>query len=87
MNHLARIIGLAPSELPFEAFLTKLSSERQRVRESLEEFRLRKHLKPVSKAKAKSPSSLAAMQKALGLSPAELLKGLELMKQMQMKKQ
>lgn len=81
MNHLSRIIGLAPSELPFEAFLTKLSSERQRVRESLEEFRLRKHLKPTPKA-SRSPTTLAGMQKALGLSPAELLKGLELLKQM-----
>ena len=82
MDHLPSIIGLAPSELSFVDFLTKLSSERQRVRESLEEFRRRKHLKPAPKA-SRSPTTLAGMQKSLGLTPAELLKGLELMKQMQ----
>jgi len=83
MNHLPSIIGLAPSELFFQDFLTKLSSERQRVRESLEEFRKRKHLKPSTPKASRSPTTLAGMQKTLGLTPAELLKGLELMKQMQ----
>jgi len=83
MNRLPSVIGLAPSELLFEAFREKLSRERDRVRKSLEEFRLRGR-----KPKGRKPpkSSITATLKATGLSKEEFLKGLELLSKMKEEK-
>ena len=75
MNRLSSVIGPAPSEFSYEAFKEKLVGERNRVRESLEEFRNRKK-KPSPAAKAKG---IAASLKKAGLSPADFLKGLEML--------
>jgi len=77
MNRLPSVIGPAPSELSLEAFQEKLTRERNRVRESLEAFRQRRMGKGRKKPK---PTGIAATLKASGLSKAEFLKGLELLK-------
>ena len=83
MNRLPSVIGPAPSELSFESFREKLSHERDRVRESLEEFRLRGR-----RPKGRKPpkSSITATLKATGLSKEEFLKGLELLQKMEREK-
>lgn len=79
MNRLPSVIGLAPSELSFEAFKEKLTGERNRVRESLEEFRQRRR-SPGGGRKPRKPKGIAAVLKASGLSPGDFLKGLEQLK-------
>lgn len=80
MNKLPSVIGLAPSELSLEVFKEKLSGERNRVRESLEEFRLRRMSKS-TKRKPSKAKGIAASLKNAGLSKDDFLKGLELLKQ------
>ena len=81
MNRLPSVIGLAPSELSLEVFKEKLTGERNRVRESLEEFRLRRMGKP--KRRTSKAKGIAASLKNAGLSKDDFLKGLELLKQME----
>ena len=85
MNRLPSVIGLAPSELSFEAFKEKLSGERNRVRESLEEFRSRRFGSRGRSARPRKPKGIAAVLKASGLSPNDFLKGLEQLKKMERK--
>jgi len=80
MDRLPSVIGLAPSELSFEAFREKLSRERNRVRESLEEFRQRGR-RPRGRRPPKV-GNITATLKAMGLSKEEFLKGLELLSKM-----
>jgi len=80
MNRLPSVIGPAPSELSYLAFKEKLSVEHERVRQSLAKFRLR-NLGKGKKAKKKKATGLAANLKSAGLSQAEFLKGLELLRQ------
>lgn len=83
MNRLPSVIGPAPSELSFEIFKEKLSEERNRVRESLEEFRQRR---TKSGRKPAKPKGVLASLKKAGLSKEEFLKGLELLKKEEEKK-
>ena len=78
MNNLPTIIGLAPSELSFEDFKGKLQNERERVRRGLEYFRAVK-FKPKGK---KAPAlGLTKLLKEAGLNQAQMLKGIELLRQ------
>jgi hypothetical protein len=81
MNRLSSVIGLAPSELSLSTFREKLTLERNRVRESLEEFRLRRMGK--SSRKPSKPKGIAASLKNAGLSKDDFLKGIELLKKME----
>lgn len=79
MNILPTVIGKAPSELSLEEFKLKLTSERERVRRGLDwfrEIRFKPKGKPTSAA-----SGLNKLLKASGLTQAEMLKGIELLKQ------
>lgn len=84
MNNLVRIIGKAPTELSYEELRTKLLVERQRVRRGFDYFRnviARKKGKRGGSKKASSGSNqLTSAFQELGLSPAQVLKGLELLK-------
>lgn len=82
MDRLPSVIGPAPSELPFSEFLEKLSKERERVRQSLEEFRKRKT--PSKKSGGRRKPRAKGITKALkeaGLSKEEFLRGIELLKE------
>ena len=81
MNRLPSVIGPAPSEVSLEIFKEKLKGERNRVRESLEEFRSRRLGSKKGRRAPKSKGITASLKKA-GLSKEEFLKGLELLKQM-----
>lgn len=76
MNKLTRIIGLAPSELTREALKEKLLQERERIRRSF---------KPHTTTKAKitkttSVKGISTILQEAGLTPAQLIKGLALLK-------
>lgn len=82
MDKLARIIGQAPSEMPLTELRTKLLDERERVRRGLDYFKnvtLRKG--KGKKKKATKSTQLTALMKEAGLTPAQFLKGIELLKQ------
>ena len=82
MNRLTSVIGPSPTELSFEAFCSKLTTERQRIRQSLDEFRQRKNLAPKRSGKATRVAlpPFATVAKELNLTPAEVLKALALLK-------
>jgi len=77
MDNLPSIIGPAPSELTLETFKLKLIMERERVRRGLEYFRLVK-MKP--KGRKASAPALTKLLKESGLTQAQLLKGIELLR-------
>jgi hypothetical protein len=84
MNNLPSIIGPAPSELSLEALRQKLTTERDRVRRALQFFQSSKHKPSKSLPRGGSLNKTTkgitlAMQEA-GLSPAEILKGIALLK-------
>jgi hypothetical protein len=79
MNILPTVIGPAPSEMSFEELKLKLTSERERVRRGLDWFR-EMRFKPKGK-KASAVSSLNKIMKESGLTQAQMLKGIELLKQ------
>ncbi len=83
MNNLPTIIGLAPSELTFEQFRSKLQDERERIRRGLEYFRTVR-MRP--KGQKTSAVGISKLMKEAGLSHAQLLKGIELLKQQKEKK-
>ena len=85
MNKLPSVIGPAPTEVSLETFKEKLSGERNRVRESLEEFRSRRFGSKGGK-KPKKAKGIAAVLKASGLSQSDFLKGLERLKKIEEKK-
>ena len=80
MDTLPTIIGKAPSELSMDEFKAKLTLERERVRRGLDWFREVK-FKPKKK---KGAPGLGKLMKEAGLSHAEVLKGIELLKQKQL---
>jgi len=71
MNNLIRLIGPAPSELPYGEFLEKLLNERQRVVNSLIAFRAQPPQAKGRKAKAATKKRTTLNQKA------ETMKALE----------
>lgn len=83
MNNLTKVIGPAPSELPFEAFLERLTKERDRVKQDIFAFNERKSFKraqPKKKAtprKGKKTNKVLSLSKELNLSPDQMLKILE----------
>ena len=86
MNSLTRVLGPAPSELPFEELLEKLSLERDRMRRNLIWFQnnnaQRKPKKAAPKAKAgggRAPK-LSTLAKRAELSPELLAQALEELK-------
>jgi hypothetical protein len=86
MNRLSSVIGPAPSERTFEDFCLFLSKERNRMRESLAEFRSRKSgASKVTKAPSQASRSLTALVKSYGLSPEDLAKGLALIESQKQK--
>jgi hypothetical protein len=69
MRTLIPIIGFAPSEIPFEELLQRISKERARVMRNLEHFAESFHTKKTPKAKvSKEEKSLTSVLQALGLS-------------------
>ena len=83
MNNLVKVIGPAPSELSFEDFCTRLTEERNRVKEAIRLFNERRIVKrsaspkkPASK-KTKGAQKMASMSKELNLKPEEMLRILE----------
>lgn len=79
MDHLVKIIGLAPSELTLEDFKKKLVLERDRIRKGLEYFR-NVTLQKRGRAKAKPKTKLNALLAETGLTAKQMLKAIELMK-------
>jgi len=78
MNILPTVIGPAPSELSFEDFKLKLTSERERVRRGLDWFR---EIRFKPKTKKSAAAGLSKLMKESGLTHTEMLKGIELLKQ------
>ena len=79
MEKLISIIGLAPSEIPFQELLEKLSRERSRIADFIRERRPKEKVakapKKPSQKKTISPSLLADIAKLTGLSQERLKKG------------
>lgn len=67
MNNLVRVIGPAPSELPFSDFLTRLKVERKRIIDEIANFRR------VS-TKVTYASEISQILKETGMTPQELEK-------------
>lgn len=74
MNNLSRILGPAPSELSHEELLSKLTTERNRVREAFTRFREAPMRKASKAAKKKTTRTLI---KNSGFSVEELLAMIE----------
>ena len=83
MNHLVKVIGLAPSELPLGEFKIKLKAERDRVRRGLDYFRDTVLLKGKKSKKVAHSTKLTALLKEAGLSPKDMIKGIEMLKKME----
>jgi len=81
MNNLPKIIGKAPSEMTLLEVRTKLLAERERVRRGLSYMRtVKKSSRGKGRGKASQATKLNVLMKETGLSPQQLLKGLELLK-------
>lgn len=81
MDKLVRIIGEAPSEMPLEELRIKLLNERERVRRGLDYFKNVTLRKGKGRKKAAKSTQLNALMAEAGLTPAQFLKGIELLKQ------
>jgi hypothetical protein len=88
VDRLVEIIGPAPSEMSIDELIRKLTTERDRVRESLDYFQVHGPINPKSKSKAKKASeakpkggrkakpkvpSLVEQAKAKGLSEQQIM--------------
>lgn len=60
MDNLARLLGLAPSEMLFEDLILKVKRERDRVRNAINEWRMGINLKPVKEKKLKTSTKKAS---------------------------
>lgn len=73
MHNLMRVIGKAPSEMTFEELQAKLSTERDRIRTEIENFRSGKIKarggRKNTPKKTKHKKKLVDAAKVLGLSP------------------
>ena len=72
MNRLSAIIGLAPSEIPFEECLVRVQTERTRVREALVRFRAAPPAKTRKPPKKKRHAELNKLLTEFNLTPEEL---------------
>jgi len=79
MDKLRLIIGAAPTEMTLDDLRVKLLEERERVRKGLDFFKNFSQRK--GKKKATKATKLDALMKEAGISPAQFLKGIELLKQ------
>jgi len=77
MEHLPRVIGPAPSELPFKDFIAKLVIERQRVKDSLASFKAKGFKTKKKPTKKQKGIKISALSKELSINPTEMLKILE----------
>ena len=80
MQRLINIIGKAPSELSFTELITKLTQERNRVRQALEHFRTLP-VKLPKKAKNKTTSEDKAIKNLMNEGQITKSKILELIQQ------
>jgi site-specific recombinase XerC len=90
MDNLARVIGLAPSEMTLEDFLARLKRERKRVSETLQRFKEepKKSLKvPVAKKVGEKKEIRAAgvtkLMQEHGVTEADLAKYAKMFKEQQ----
>lgn len=86
MDNLPKLIGPAPSELSLKDFKTKLTLERDRVRRGLNYFKtivLGRRGRGGKPRKASKATQLTALLKEAGLSPQDMLKGIEKLKEME----
>lgn len=82
MDKLVHIIGEAPSEMTLNQLREKLTEERSRVRQGLTYFREYTLRRGGRKTKKPSQSTkLKALMSETGLSPKEILKAIEILKQ------
>lgn len=73
MNALKKVIGLAPSEVPFDIFIDRLKEERSRIGRNLVALRSPKmKKKSVGAKKTSKPRTLKALAKRHGMTEAEL---------------
>jgi len=82
MDKLIYIIGEAPSELSLNDLRNKLTDERTRVRTGLNYFRQYTQRRSGTKPKKAGQSTkLKALMSETGLSPKEILRAIEILKQ------
>jgi len=79
MDNLVRVIGKAPSEMPYDLLLERLREERERVRRNLI-FLKNNPSGKVKKAKGRTKKDITAALEAAGLTEEEFMKGLALLK-------
>jgi len=72
MDKLALIIGPAPSELPFDQLLVRLSVERNRTREAIARYRAQPAGKVSKPTKKKRNAEMSKLLVETGLTPEEL---------------
>ena len=75
MNRLPSVIGPAPSELPWDSLIHKLTLERNRVRIALASYipkQAKKKASPESLRKRAMKKEIQEMLKLAGVSPQEL---------------
>ena len=78
MNRLTSVIGPAPSELPFEDFLAKLKTERERVGRGFIALRnapktRKAAARKATRAKKSKPKTLKALAQKHGMSLDDLM--------------
>lgn len=78
MNNLPRVIDLAPSELPPQAFMERLRRERERIIREIQAFRARGGAPKKGKKAPPKPKSFGREVQALlkkgGLTPEDLVR-------------
>jgi len=86
MDNLPSVIGKAPSEMSLGEFKAKLSIERERVRRGLTFWKDNIRRKKGGK-KASPGTKLSAILAEAGLSPSEMVKGIEMLRKMKGEKE